>query len=124
MGVHVNLLGFVATMAAYRDGQPWLDDLLAYLQGNRDYLENYVVENFPGIKITHQEGTYLAWMDCQDAGLPGTPHEFFTNEARVAVTGGWFGQGDSGFIRMNYGCPRSRLVEALERMHEALSRLG
>src|SRR5690606_11903135 len=107
-----------------REGQPWLDDLLKYLEGNRDYLENYVVQNFPRILTTHQEGTYLGWLDCCDAGIPGLPHEFFTQEARVAVTGGWFGQGCPGFVRMNYGCPRSVLVEALDRMHEALSRFS
>jgi len=124
MGVHISSLGFVATIAAYREGQPWLDDLLKYLEGNRDYLENYVAQNFPRILTTHQEGTYLGWLDCCAADIPGLPHEFFTQEARVAVTGGWFGQGCQGFVRMNYGCPRPVLVEALDRMHEALSRLG
>jgi cystathionine beta-lyase len=70
------------------------------------------------------EGTYLAWLDCRGAGIPGNPHRFFLERARVAVNdGAVFGLGGEGFVRLNFGCPRSTLVEALERMKAALATL-
>ena len=67
------------------------------------------------------EGTYLAWLDCRAAGIDGEPSEFFVNEARVALnSGARFGPGGEGHVRLNFGCPRSTLVEALERMSSAL----
>jgi len=67
------------------------------------------------------EGTYLAWLDCREAGIPGNPFEFFLKEAKVALNDGVaFGKGGQGFVRLNFGCPRSTLVEALDRMKTAL----
>jgi cysteine-S-conjugate beta-lyase len=117
----VNLLGLVAGRAAYQEGQEWLDQLLAYLEGNRDYLVRFVNEQLPGVKMACPEGTYLAWLDCRAAGIPGKPAEFFLKKARVGVNGGEaFGAGGEGFVRLNFGCPRSMLAEALERMKRAL----
>jgi cystathionine beta-lyase len=65
----VNILGYTAALAAYRDGQPWLDEVLAYLEANRDYVKRYVDESLPGIEMTVPEGTYLAWLDCRGAGF-------------------------------------------------------
>ncbi len=117
----INLMGLVAAWAAYRDGQPWLDELLRYLEGNRDFLFEYVQEHLPGLTMWKPEGTYLAWLDCRPAGLPGNAHEFFLQQARVALNdGATFGQGGEGFVRLNFGCPRSILNEALDRMRQAL----
>jgi len=117
----VNLLGLVAAEAAYADGQEWLDQLLVYLQGNRDFLYDYVKKEIPGVSMASPEGTYLAWLDCRQANIEGNPGEFFLNQARVAVNeGATFGSGGEGFVRLNFGCPRSILVEALERMKCAL----
>ncbi len=124
-----NLLGLVAAKAAYQGGQEWLDQLLVYLEGNRDYLYQFVNEqaprnNLPGVKMFCPEGTYLAWLDCREAGIPGKPHEFFLQKARVAVNNGEaFGPGGEGFVRLNFGCPRAMLVEALQRMKDALEQL-
>jgi cystathionine beta-lyase len=121
---HVNVLGFAAALAAYGDGQEWLDALLVYLEANRDYLLEYVAANLPGVECQKPEGTYLAWLDCRNAGIPGNPHEFFLERARVAVNdGAFFGEGGEGFVRLNFGCPRATLTEALERMRDALSAL-
>lgn len=121
----VNLLGLVAALAAYRDGQEWLDELLRYLQANRDLLFDYVNEHLPGIKMCKPEGTYLAWLDCRAAGIPGNPHQFFLERAHVAVNDGpTFGRGGEGFVRLNFGCPRAMLLEALERMKMALAQAG
>ncbi len=117
----VNLLGMTAALAAYRGGQDWLDELLVYLQANRDFLVDFVKNNLPGITMSVPEGTYLAWLDCQALELDQTPSDFFMARARVAMNDGkWFGPGGEGFVRLNFGCPRSQLAEALERMARAL----
>jgi cystathionine beta-lyase len=120
----VNVLGLTAALAAYRDGQAWLDALLAYLEGNRDFLLGYVAAHLPGVKCQQPEGTYLAWLDCREAAIPGDPQQFFLERARVALNdGATFGAGGEGFVRLNFGCPRATLAEALERMRAALEAL-
>jgi cystathionine beta-lyase len=118
----VNILGYTATLAAYRDGQSWLDQVLRYLQGNRDAVEAYVKAHLPGVTMHPPEGTYLAWLDCRQAGIPnGDPHTFFLQQARVALTNGLdFGPDGAGFVRLNFACPKERLMMALDRMREAL----
>jgi cystathionine beta-lyase len=121
----VNVLAQVAALAAYQHGQPWLEAVLQYLETNRDLLANYVEQYLPGITMHKPEGTYLAWLDCRQAGLPTSPYEFFLKEARVALNdGSVFGRGGEGFVRLNFGCPRSTLSEALERMRKALATLA
>ena len=118
----VNLLGQVAALAAYRDGGDWLRQVLDYLTANRDFLLDYVTSRLPGVRMARPEGTYLAWLDCRQAGLPGNPHKFFLEEARVAMNdGAVFGQGGAGFVRLNFGCPRATLEDALVRMERALA---
>jgi cysteine-S-conjugate beta-lyase len=123
LGVHANLMGIVASTAAYRDGGEWLAELLQYLQGNRDYLIDYVAQNFPGVRITKSEGTYLAWLDFRESAVQGDPYAFFLEHAKVALAGNWSRQVGDGYARMNYGTPRALLTEALDRMAEAMSRL-
>jgi len=121
---HVNVLGYTATLAAYRDGQEWLDEVLVYLEANRDHLLDYITAHLPNIKCQRPEGTYLAWLDCREAGIPGNPHKFFLERARVALNdGAVFGEGGEGFVRLNFGCPRTTLTEALERMRKAMETL-
>jgi cystathionine beta-lyase len=118
-----NLLGYTAALAAYREGGEWLEQVLAYMEANRDFLYEYVTHCLPGIEMVVPEGTYLAWLDCTKARISGEPSEFFTKEARVALNkGAQFGPGGEGFVRLNFGCPRETLVEALERMRRALER--
>lgn len=120
----VNVMGLVAAIAAYRFGQPWLDELLPYLQSNRDLLVNFVKSEMPGVEVTCPEGTYLAWLDCRKAGIPGSPYEFFLQKARVACNdGATFGKGGEGFVRLNFGCTRNTLNDALEKMAKALKEL-
>lgn len=120
----VNILGYTAALAAYREGQAWLDAVLEYLAANLDFLLRYVESDLPGITMIKPEGTYLAWLSCHEAAIPGDPHTFFLERARVAVNdGASFGRGGEGFVRLNFGCPLATLTEALERMGEALSSL-
>lgn len=121
----VNVLGLVATGAAYRHGQAWLADLLAYLQANRDWLYQAVHSRLPGLRMSRPEGTFLAWIDCRQAGIPGNPYQFFLERARVALgDGASFGRGGEGFVRLNFGCRRATLMEAVQRMEAALKAYG
>lgn len=121
MNSWVNLMGLVAGKAAYESGQDWLSDLMAYLQGNRDYLFDFVNRKLPGVKMAKPEGTYLAWLDCREAGIQGSPYDFFLQNAKVALNDGRaFGKDAEGFVRLNFGCPRAMLAEALQRMKQAL----
>jgi cysteine-S-conjugate beta-lyase len=116
----VNVMGLTAMQAAYRDGQAWLAELLPYLEANRDFVHDFVRTELPGLSMAKPEGTYLAWIDCRGANLEN-PYEFFLNQARVALSNGAvFGTGGQGFVRLNFGCPRSTLEEALQRMKQAL----
>jgi cystathionine beta-lyase len=119
----VNLLGYTAALAAYQEGQPWLEALLRYLETNRDFVVAFVQQCMPRITVAPPEGTYLAWLDCRDADIPGNAHTFFLNEARVALNdGATFGSGGEGFVRLNFGCPRALLAEGLKQMRAALDR--
>ena len=118
----LGVLGYIAMLSAYRDGDDWLQQVLAYMQANRDFLYGYVDEFLPGITMEKPEGTYLAWLDCRGACLPGNAHKFFLEEAGVAMNdGATFGKGGEGFVRLNFACPRATLVQALEQMREALT---
>ena len=122
----VNVLGYTATLAAYRDGQPWLDKLLGYLEANRDFVAEYVKTTLPGVEMCPPEATYLAWLDCRSARLPkDDPYTFFLERAKVALNdGAAFGRPGQGFVRLNFGCPRSILTEGLDRMQRALLDVG
>jgi cystathionine beta-lyase len=120
---HLGVLGYTAMLSAYRDGDDWLQQAMAYMQANRDFLYDYVGEFLPGITTEKPEGTYLAWLDCREAGLPDNAHKYFLEEAGVAMNdGATFGKGGEGFVRLNFACPRATLLQALEQMREALSR--
>jgi cystathionine beta-lyase len=121
---HLGILDYVAGLAAYQQGEEWLGQVVSYLRANRDFLVGYVRENLPGVSMVEPEGTYLAWLDCRGAGIEGSPADFFLREARVGLNeGATFGSVGEGFVRLNFGCPRPILVQALERMRGALERL-
>ncbi|NMB55800.1 MAG: putative C-S lyase [Leptolinea sp.] len=118
---NTNMLGITAALAAYQSGQPWLEDLMAYLKENRDLLKTTIDREMPEIRMSVPEGTYLAWLDCRHIGLKENPYDFFLKKARIAFNNGEsFGTGGKGFVRMNFGCTKTILLEALERMKNAL----
>lgn len=133
---HVGVMGYTGALAAYRDGQPWLDAVLAYLQDNRDFTTQFVEAHMPGVAITHPEGTYLSWLDCSDyTGSKNGGNEdeedplsnwidgFFLKNARVALNAGkMFGENGDGFVRLNYACPRTTLVEGLQRIRATIEK--
>lgn len=117
----VNILALHAALAAYRHGADWLDELRVYLAANRDFMLDFVKRHLPGVCSTAPEATYLAWLDCRGAGLEHA-QAFFLQQAGVALNdGATFGPGGAGFVRLNFGCPRSTLAEGLERMRSALA---
>ena len=124
LGAEVNLLGYVGALAAYRHGDSWLGQALRYMEHNREIVHRYVINHLPGIQMTGPEGTYVAWLDCRQAGIAGNPAEFYLREARVALNDGLtFGKGGDGFVRLVFGSPRAMLLEALDRMGEALRKI-
>jgi len=117
----VNVLGMYAALAAYSHCDQWLAELREYLIGNREYVVDFVKSHLPGIQTTRPEATYLAWFDCRELEIDEGPFRFFLKHAKVAFNdGAGFGQGGKGFVRLNFGCPRSTLHKALERMRKAL----
>ena len=124
--MHVSSPGLAAAQVAFSGAcDAWLAALRAYLTGNREFLVEFVREELEGIKTTVPDATYLAWLDCTEmlksGKIRGTPFEFFLKSAKVALNEGRdFGSGGEGFVRLNFGCPRARLVEALTRMKSAL----
>lgn len=113
---HVNLMGYVAAEAAYRHGEPWRLALIEYLRGNRDLLAGEIAV-IPDLIMSPVEATYLAWIDVRGRGIEH-PQRFF-EAAGVGLSGGR-AFGLPGFIRLNFGCPRSVLVEALRRVRRVL----
>lgn len=115
---HVNGLGFTAALAAYRDGEEWRQALLKYLRGNRDLVAQAVTQ-MNGITMAPVEATYLAWLDCRQSNI-SDPAAFF-EAAGVGLSDGREFMGP-GFVRLNFGCPRPTLKEALRRMQQATAR--
>ncbi len=121
---HPGAMGYAAALAAFRDGDEWLDCLVAYLQANRDVAADFVRERLPGVTMSPLEGTYLAWLDCRDAGIDGSPYEFLLDRARLGtVDGAMFGIGGEGFVRLNLACPRETLADGLGRIERGLRTL-
>ncbi len=109
----INAFGYAGCAAAYRHGEPWRQALLGYLRGNRDLVYSFIRERMPQIGLQPMEATYLAWLDVRALKLEH-PHRSF-EEAGVGLSNG-VDFGAPGFLRLNFGCPRAQLREALERM--------
>jgi len=112
----VNLLGYEAMLAAYRDGEEWYQSLIAYLQANRDFLYREI-NALPGISMNQVEATFLAWLDVRSLELED-PMTYFEEAGLGFSDGRDFGA--PGYMRMNFGCPRSVLERALERLDKAV----
>jgi len=122
---HANIFGMVAQDAAYNKGEAWLEELLTYLRGNLKYLEKFIAEKIPGLKLYPLEGTYLAWVDCTSLGMNDEElNEFMLKKAKLWLDEGTlFGTGGSMFMRINIACPRSLLKQALENLEKAVNEL-
>jgi cystathionine beta-lyase len=118
----INLMGMLALQTAYEDGENWLEQLLNYLTGNANLLAEYLDNNMPEIQLIRPEGTYLAWLDCSRLNMETAElRRFFLEEASVYLEDGdLFGEEGAAFMRLNFGCPRPILREALERIGRAV----
>lgn len=122
-GGHV--FAFPAVEAAYTNGTEWLEQALAYIQGNIDYVADYIHTHMPKIKVMRPMASYLVWLDCRALKLSQTQlNEWFVSEARLALNDGeTFGKEGVGFMRMNIASPRSVLRQAMEQLHQAYKQL-
>ena len=112
-----NVLGYAACLAAYRDGEPWRLALIDYLRDNKEIVRRFIREESAGLSMDDVQATYLAWIDTRALGLP-KPARFF-EQFGVALFDGREFQGE-GFVRLNFACPRSILIEALGRLRRAV----
>lgn len=117
-----NPFSLVAFEAAYREGGPWLDALLAYLRQTRDEAMRYIKTHLPQLTLVPAEGTYLLWLDCRALGMTDDAlKRFMVDNARLGLSpGAMFGLGGSGFMRLNIGAPRRVVMQALEQLRTAL----
>jgi cystathionine beta-lyase len=116
-----NIFGLIAAEVAYEFGDPWVEELLAYLEANRDLLLDFISKHIPALQAIKPEGTYLAWLDGRELGLGEDLNAFFAIKAKVGFSDGKaFGIDGQGFQRINFACPRSRLLQALRNMETAV----
>lgn len=118
------LFAYTATIAAYESGAEWLDELIQYIQGNIDFIDNYLKENIPQIKAIIPQASFLVWLDCRELGLSQNELvQLFVGKAKLGLNNGtMFGPGGEGYMRLNVGSPRSILEKALNNLKNALPR--
>jgi cystathionine beta-lyase len=117
----VTSLGYAACEAAYRDSEPWRRELIAYLRGNRDYLLDSIARELPGVRVEAPvEATYLLWMNVTELGLEN-PTAHFEQHGVGLSDGVFFGAPKSSHVRLNFGCSRALLQEAIRRMKLAVA---
>lgn len=118
-----NIFGMTALTAAFTKGEEWLNELLQYLEANRDFTVRYIREHIPQIHVWSPEGTYLLWLDCRELGLENDDlNNFFLEKAKVKMNAGYrFGAQCGTYMRLNTGCPRAQLLEALNRIETAVN---
>lgn len=117
-----HLLAYIGAAAAYEHGEEWLDQMLAYIKGNIDFTENYLHEHIPGIGMIRPQASYLVFLDCRALELSQEELvQLFVEKAHLALNDGtMFGEPGKGFMRLNVGCPRSVLEQALRQLEAAV----
>ncbi len=119
--IGINVFGETALCAAYDECEGYVDDLMAYLTENLNFVRNTLRLRFPQLTLFEPEGTYLLWIDFRNSGIdPKDLSHFMSHQARIAVDdGAWFGAKGEGFIRLNIACPQALLKEAFDRLEVA-----
>ncbi len=117
-----NYYGMMACTAAYEEGEQWLEECKAYIWKNVQYIQEFVAQKLPEIKIIEPQGTYLLWMDCSGLGLSGEQlEELMLQKARVwPDMGTMFGEKTGKFIRLALACPKSVVEEVMDRLYKAI----
>lgn len=118
-----HLFAYIGCKAAFEHGEEWLNQLLAYIQGNIDFTESYLRQHIPAIGMIRPQASFLVFLDCRQLGLEQEALErLFADKARLALnTGTTFGEPGRGFMRLNVGCPRVALKQALDQLAEAVN---
>lgn len=116
-----HVFAFLAVESAYSHGTEWLDQCLAYIQGNIDYVDAFIQEHAPKIKVMRPQASYLVWLDCREMGLSQEAlNDFFVDKAHLALNdGSFFGKEGQGFMRLNVASPRIVLEQAMKQLAEA-----
>ena len=116
-----HVFAFTAVEAAYSNGTEWLEQCLAYIQGNIDYVDDFLRTNAPKIKVIRPQASYLLWLDCREMGLTQAElNDFFVDKAHLALNDGVsFGEEGRGFMRLNIASPRSIIEQAMKQLAEA-----
>ncbi len=113
--------GVVANIAAFRHGEPWLDEVLGYLDDSRRLLAALLRQQLPGVRYRPPDGTYLAWLNCTELDLPRSPGELVTERARITVVDGpAFGAGGAAAFRFNFATPQPILSQMVRQMASVL----
>ena len=120
---HPGALSITMWQAALRDGQAWLTETVKYLQGNRDFLSEFLARELPNVPYTPPQATYLAWLDLREHPRAADIQSFLLEDAKIALNDGpTFGAGSQGFVRLNFATSRKLLQEGLERLATAVNR--
>ena len=119
-------MGLTACLSAYTKGDKWLSELKTYLKGNIDFLNEYVKNNIPVLKVIETQGTYLVWIDFSETGLSGKElDDFIREKAKLWLDdGSLFGKTGADFQRVNIACSRDYLKKALDRLKDAVKTLA
>lgn len=117
-----HFMAYIATAAAYRQGEEWLDQMLDYVQANIDFTEEYLQQHIPSVKMIRPQASFLVYLDCRDLKLSQRELvQLFVDKAHLGLNDGMmFGEPGQGFMRMNIGCPRSVLQQALTQLANAI----
>lgn len=117
------IFGYLASQYAYQYGEDWLEQVTDYIQENIDFVNSYLQDNIPQIKAVLPEASFLIWLDCRELNLSQKELEsFFIQKAKLALNSGtMFGKEGKGYMRLNVGCPRSILAEALDNLKKAVT---
>ncbi|MBO5250863.1 MAG: PatB family C-S lyase [Bacteroidaceae bacterium] len=112
----------IATVAAFQKGEAWRQEMLRYVEANIDFVIDFCKQHLPAIRPLRPQASFLVWLDCTALGLSQSELvDLFVKKARLALNdGSIFGKEGEGFMRLNVGCPRSLLREALERLEKAI----
>lgn len=125
LGLHEgNAFGVVALEAAYTDCDPWLDELIIYLEENREFVISYLKENLKDVKVSKPEGTFLMWLDFSKYGDHTHIHQTLIKNNVMLVDGLIFGEEGNGYLRLNIGCPKSILNEGMSRINKAIKEIS
>ena len=119
---HPNVFGFTACESVYEKGEPWLIELLTYLQGNMEFVSSFLKEHIPAVHLVKPEGTYLLWLDCSELSLSYDDLEdLIVDKAHLWLDSGrMFGRASDQFERINIACPRIVLKQALMQLKQAV----